>query len=172
MEINKNGALYKLAYFLEDPPEQVNLCQFFWRLVLMIIIVGPICLVVEALFGFSVNSNRFVVQWPKIRKFPLMPATVLPVLALLYAVCVGLCSLATWARYGHHNGNIFHAPGVALLLSIICTVLLLALAASAPFVYEKLDRAISNTEALQVFRAYLKARKEKFCPIITFVDKR
>jgi hypothetical protein len=32
-------------------------------------------------------------------------------------------------------------------------------------------KAIAGTEAWQILKAYLRARKEKFCPIITFIEK-
>ena len=121
MRISKQSWLYRWAYFFCErwkKPDQVNLCNFFWRVVLLI---------------------------------PLVWAGIAAVIAIVLAVLFVLPIM----EFGWVVG-IFVAPsliGAIAAGSYLCS------------------RMHNRKPVVPLFiREYIKAKKERFCPIIEVVD--
>ena len=64
MQINRNGWLYRWAYFFVEDwnrPDQANLCPFFWRVVLIVplgwlAILGILSLILTLLFAVPAHE--------------------------------------------------------------------------------------------------------------------
>lgn len=176
MEINSNGRSYKsVSQFCgwEKPPENMSLCKFFWMFVGVNFIAEPLIVIARIIafvfFGHRIDEHfRFI----PIRRWPKVCGThVMPIVVLLVAISVGtigyiLYVLVSGTILMFHSGLSNPVTHDALFVYFFIALFAVVFGAHPAI------RAISRAEAWQIFAAYLKARKEKFCPIITFVDKK
>ncbi len=190
MELRKSGKLYRLAYLCTDEkemPDKTNLCKFFWRVVIGIplqllftivifivagVVVSILWLGALTLFAYRPTFDKkkmikcddgthlpvtLITWWPKFRGRRIWPITILSFLAglclVVYLCVVGLPLLLTWTT----------GPPPVVSLGSIAVLLVLVM------VFRLVPR-IRDSETWQVFKAYVKAKKRKVCPIIVFVD--
>ncbi|MCH7758965.1 hypothetical protein IID20_01250 [Patescibacteria group bacterium] len=176
MEIRKDSFVWKVAYGVAGlPPRNPNLCRFFWRFVWMFFIGIPVTyflggLVMGLMFLISLPfaarpgifsgdiGNSFVSyrKWPEIKGYRIRPIYFLLPFVLYYfrSVFFWLADVAVF---------IFSLMVTNIGLSIIgaCVVAFLL------FYSFKLLR---KTEAYQLTKSYLGAKKQGICPLITFID--
>ncbi|TAK97129.1 hypothetical protein EPO05_00055 [Patescibacteria group bacterium] len=179
MEINRNGLLYKIAYgYFKNPPEQGNLCPFFWRTVFSFFIVWPIWMPIRltvgnilafVLFGYwlSPSACHAISWWPEIRgwRFNLGLLLLCSIPVTMIGVVI-FWLITDWIPSAFNSTiRFFISDEGRILLSVVAT------AAAIIFIIVKCS-AIRKAEWWLVLKAYLKARKEKFCPLITFVERK
>ncbi len=178
MEINRNGLLYKIAYgYFKNLPEQGNLCPFFWRTIFSFFIVWPIWMPIRlvlgnilafVLFGYWLTPSacRPINWWPEIKGWRFSPCVILLWSMLVAILCVPVYFLlADWIpNFLRYSANSFHTEGGQVFWCLVTFGMTL-------IVIGTICSAITKAEWWLVLKAYLKARKEKFCPLITFVAK-
>ncbi|MCH7758964.1 hypothetical protein IID20_01245 [Patescibacteria group bacterium] len=171
MEIKKDSFLWKVAYFntpSHRQPQSTNLCRFFWRFVWMFFIGVPFaCLALGIFVGFvfiisflfalyptllKENSGKEFApykKWPRIKGYLLRPIYLLLPLVLYYlrSVFLALFTLIT--------------TNIGLSIMGICMIVI-----GLIFGF----KLLSKTEAYQLTKSYLGAKKQGVCPIITFVN--
>jgi len=160
MTIKKGGLLYKIAYGLNGDsnlPNQTNLCPFFWKLMFMIFLGWPLyyCVILPLLYGilamYSVIGFLFGYRLESEYSMTLIRCQKWPevkgyrILPIDFIIGAGL------------------AWGLTLYWLCIVLLVLLVLAAVITGLLKFL-----KTEAWQVLKAYLAAKKAKVCPIIKF----
>jgi hypothetical protein len=189
MTINMSGFIYKVAYgwshAWRKPPEQTNLCGLFWRSVLATVLIWPfygLCFVVGFLFAarpqvyyqeawgrHTFNGALFTSykRWPAIPlgddRIPIYPGTVL----ILAAGLTGL-------------GYIFWQwPADALVVLTFVGVILGLAALLIRFqAFEHLGHWLDTKawahktadafdETAELAIEFVKAKKQRVCPIIT-----
>ncbi|MBI5077170.1 hypothetical protein HZB94_02210 [Candidatus Falkowbacteria bacterium] len=177
MTISKNSALYKYTYLWYRPPEnnQTNLCQFFWRFILAISVfpISAGILFALAIF-FSIIFELIAVifcgyyfpptvpfinpedyrriSWlPKIKGYHILP---------IYPIILSGCGFLCW-QYPV-------ALEVIGLIALMVLFILLGIAIIALF--GRCFSFVKKSSAYQLTAAYIKAKKERVCPIITFID--
>lgn len=147
MKLNRDSWLVKLAYLPEKckVPEEGSICALFWR-----VLLAPVFAVGWLYFGVLA-----VIVWPALTNKGPRLARLAWASALAGFVLAALVAL------------IIDDPRQALItLGILVGLLLLA--AGGLFVYEALEsRGTFDREPLVV--AYLKAKKQRFCPRVEFV---
>ncbi len=176
LKFKKKGVLYKIAYYDTGMgyvfyPSRSNLCNFFWRIVWKIALLCCLGFVIALVFTFlivlspfgllfglrpglrKVDMNPFVpIQlWPKpfgVRCWPLLLMILIGVVWFFYSIRYDL--LLVFSSY------IFWM--VIGILAILFTAFL---------IYSYLVQ----TETHQLFWAWLKAKKDKVCPLVLFVDE-
>lgn len=170
-KLKRDGFVIKVAYYLNEEyeiPARTNLCWLFWRFVLHLFIILPIFFIVACLFlavasifgiflGDRIticegddSKNHIMTEiknWPfKIRGHRILPIYIVLVVLGLYLVW--LVSLATW---------------VTVLVEVAAGV---ALACAALAVIFVLIKKGMRTQTMALFTAWLKAKKQRVCPII------
>lgn len=191
MKIKKKGFVCQVAYFWGKDfqiPDQTNLCSLFWRFVLNIIPVGimftvifsiaGVILSMASVFGFLFAKRPGEVRsttpdgwgmvdykrWPTIKGRRIYPIWILafalgwlirdPILLSLRWIFACLSSSEFWMPVGLIFGVI-----VAIILLVIVVVFL-------RLGFEK----VLASETGQLCLGMIKAKKEKFCPIVEIVD--
>lgn len=172
MEINKSSWLCKLAYGIEETeeqPDKTTLCAFFWRCVYMFFIGWPwfvlmsiIMILVAGVLGFFTaerpdynnESGELTVpykHWPTVEdrgeKVRIYPIWVLAEFVVVYLLTRGIINYPLYAL-SVVGGIIISALGIGGLtyaLTWLC-----------------------DSQVGSLIKAYLKAKKQKVCPIIRF----
>lgn len=178
-EIKKNGLVCKVAFFADKHiPSEIDGCKLFWKFVFMIfgIPLGFLAATVMYVFLFGVSfpfaarptllkedsaeSNAPFVRyerWPKIkgwRIWPIWPA--LFALMVYYKttslqVASGIINLTVF-----NSGFWFFVAGVAIFIFGFEVFLVI--------------KKIPESEVSKLVKAFLKAKKEKVCPLLKIVD--
>ena len=189
MQLDKKSRLYRFAYYNtpeKREPSKASLCRFFWRIVgmaLLTVIYVIIVLVFGILFYltsilvlifgglrpiwlFSKDDRekeqpspwKTISWWPRWRGHYVVPIVVLsPFIGV-----AALASLLYWVLPALVRGvavvydsSLYSMIFFGILVAILVVVGLL-------FFF--------NSDAWQLTKAFIKAKKEKICPIINFVD--
>lgn len=184
MEINKNGLLYKIAYGWSPSfsPSQTNLCRFFWRVVFSLLVVWPlygIAILLVFLFinmffliGFFFGCHPTTKEpfapyrkWPTIKGY-----RILPVYLVLFAAIAywhqALWNALVWTWTKPVTGVWDAATlNINIGFAVVGSVVLIGLVSYGIYKFQ-------DTDAAKLLKAYLKAKKEKMCPIVRFVDEK
>ncbi len=160
VQIDKKGFVFKVAYGLNCySPDSKSLCLLFWKFVFMVFLGWPafiLYVIVAALFLFLFahrlgffkgehfdESYRFK-NWPEIHGHRIWPVIfVLPVLAYYFP------------------NYVFAPVAIAAFVGFAVSISLGVLFGWFFSV---------NNEVGTLFVSYIKAKKEKVCPIVEFVD--
>lgn len=182
MEIKKNSFLWKIAYTWSNKEEAqevktTNLCRFFWRVMLglvlatVVIILYYVILLCEFLFGFFVarypvakgihsQKGPFNIvkyqKWPTVKGHRIYPIVVL----LISAAAIGIVEVGI-----HYPKDLMY--GIGILIGLVALVVLVAI--KGWFITSGFKR-FRRSDAYRLTKEYLRARKEKVCPTIIFVD--
>lgn len=195
MELNKN-ILYSVAYGytkIQKRPNQTNLCRFFWRVLLSAILFWPLFFILDIIIrGFGsiiaflffglrptswketcfIDKEKFTIYpfkeiswwWRTSDGFYVMPA---PIYLLVFFILAVVVLLYEGFVLAYHKA--FH-PGLVFIfsspLNIIIFFLVIAIALFL-IIMETL-----RIEWWKLVKAYIKAKKEKVCPIIYFKDSK
>lgn len=154
MELRKNGFLYKVAYGLrKNKPERSNLCRFFWRVLLSVILVWPPYGLFKAIdyglirfllgtpiaflgFGYCpLLQRKWLVGYGGGHKLPFRPISwwpklkngehIMPFVGLLIIAVIPACIAGTvWCFY-KAGVFVWHNPWVTLLGTPTFAVILL-----------------------------------------------
>ena len=170
MNLPKSHWLYRFAYRLRTKPDEVNLCQFT-RAILLALICWPLfgvfwlCVVstfaVYQIGALSVGYTLYrkdpfegrhrCKRWPSVRGHRILP---------IWFIAVGLVVLGLHWLVGSWTGVAFYGA---------CLVIGALLGTGLGWLWlNKIGPRTSHTRQLAL--AYLKARKQKVCPIIKFTD--
>lgn len=163
MEIKKNSFLWKIAYGFwngDKETKTTNLCVFFWRVVAAFFIAIPIISIIGFLFahGLSIKEDDGGVLTPYKKWFTIKRHRVYPITVLLILVVV-----LNIVRLGMYYGLKYLIYGIGALVGIValaCAILLIMNG----------FRKFRESEILQLVKSYIRAKKEKVCPTINFVD--
>lgn len=182
MQLRKDGFIYKVAYrYRGAETKQTNVCRLFWAFTLSLLLVWPfiilifiplqcilllLCFVGGALFGVRPNVLKgdadnliFVAytHWPKWHGRNVMP---------------GLLVLAIGAGYGLFWVSAFLYAARAVIWAVLMNhdtwFVVSAMLSTALLVW--LIRALWKGGAFNLTKAYLKAKKDKVCPTVLFVE--
>ena len=191
MTFKHNGALHRFAYNWDPDsrrakPARTDGCRLFWRSLFALFLAWP-CVIGGRIVGWIVRivfavpafilfgarpagpSWRFFDQeapslpfvpikwWPRVKGLRILPGGIILVAALLAVVVIAICLVVI---------TTVHVTAVIFFTSRIGEVVfgLLVLGGVYGIVYA----VYRNTEAWQVVRGFVKAKKEKFCPIVEF----
>jgi hypothetical protein len=182
MELRKDGFLYAFAYaWASNPPEKTSLCRFFWRLILSLCFGWPLVVPFCFFFMSRIPTRNGLTEWrsgPFNRDFPPIAPLVFGGFACVIAFGMGFVALAPF--------GITHIPpsptddwrGVAAVFGIIGWLLVIGyLVGLGVFAckdaVEKRRRTLpfkpSELRPANVLWTYLRAKRERVCPIIKIV---
>lgn len=175
MKIKKNGWVAKIAYGFtsgRNIPENTNLCKLFWRTLFMLFIGWPFILAllvvaVAAVYfiGFFVASRPTlgmdsdfapIKKWPKIMGHRIWPTSIISLCILVFVIW-HLLPLAIAAVIGWLSANM----SIAAMI-FVGAFLVIALGYAI--------KRFFRSELWKLARAYMSAKKQRFCPIVEFVD--
>ncbi len=182
MKINRGSWHYRLwtFYFRQlgiDIPKQISLCRYFWEMVWTVcvrlpfmvvgaIIMGVVWLVatlLAPLFGYL--PKRELLEYkeyglPKVRGHKLLP---------IYPVLAGLLVWWSYVAIPESANKPLHEleGGAAWYKAFLFGVA--AVSVSGLFVWAKTK--IEESESWRLLQAFLKAKKERVCPILEFVGE-
>lgn len=167
-EIRKDSFVYRVAYGIDAyPPEKTSLCGMFWKFIFMLfawpllviaatsigIVFYAVGFLVAAKPNFSDGGIDYYEKWPEIRGHRIWPITVLAIitaLGLIYEIIFSSAAKTAVAFGASHP--ILIISGLAVI-GVIITV----------FANQQLK------EIMELAMSYLRAKKEKVCPMIKFV---
>ena len=169
MELSKKDFVCRVAYLLKEDhkiPAQTSLCRLFWRFVLHLFIVAPVFFTILGLmwaggtlfayrlacFDGDPNGSAFVPyrRWPKVGPYRIWPVWLLLVVLVWFFTKVTLIACGIVAAF----------VGVVLLGAVI-------------------EKKIEDRKKMppgerkkepSILREYIKAKKQKVCPIILIKD--
>ena len=194
LTLNRHGVLCKIAYAwairFGPIPEKTNLCSFFWMVVFSLFLVWPL-IIATRIFGwifrivgapfalvlcgyrpvgpswrlFGDNSELPFVpikHWPKY-KSKYAETHIMPIFVIAAPPCIlflGYIAIYEflWKSVILHGfvGNIYNNHvGRMSFWGVVGLI-------AAGSIYA----VVKNTEVWQMTKAYVKARKKKYCPII------
>lgn len=186
MELKKKGIVFKVAYGWIDEnkyPQRTTLCRLFWRFLFWLFIAWPIVWTVVAIvatimyvvgFFFAARPTFFkddrntcqpmcyYHKWPKIKERRIYP--IWPVLAII----LGSFFFLNAAELRKDLSGLGHGLVKFTILSPVFWKVALAFAVLVAAVWAW--SAAAKSEPYMMFKAYLRAKKEKVCPIIKIVD--
>jgi len=172
MQVSRRGLLYKIAYGYRgelNQPNQSNLCQFF-RAVIGGVLLWVFVILLEAIVFTVITPIAFMAgykptrmgDWPlskpmsfqpKIKKIWKVIGTI-----LLFSIVGLFCLGILWLLGSWIFGSVIESlVGRAIVISIFS--ILIAWTAW---------RLWRKTETYQVIKTYIRAKKDKVCPIIEF----
>jgi len=177
MEIKKDSRIYKLAYgiFDDNVPTQTTLCKLFWRCILMTVVAWPFFVLLYAIFTTVIILRDLLIpmrpeeysdfkvitftDWPEIttksgNKKRIYPIWIVLELTVVYYFAKLLLS---------QDANASYILSIITLATVIVILALTALVIAICIFIKLRDSQIT-----QLFIAYLKAKKQKVCPIIVF----
>ncbi len=186
MELRKDGLLYKIAYFFhkeEEYPNKANTCRFFWRVIFMSVTVPVfaifvyiiICCVFFIGFFFAARPTVFksdskvevmvlYKKWPTVYEHRIMP---------IILVCIAGAGWLSFTYSAEIMSNLFALSNTAMTLfsrAFSESVFLWTMGAVVTltfFIYKM--RKFRGTGAHKLLKEYIRAKKERFCPIVHFV---
>jgi hypothetical protein len=196
MKIEKSGFVYKVAYGLRDEnsdiPESISLCKLFWRFLGMLLLAWPIVLTLRLIvtvaahvffcvIGFiffahrptitMLNSDKGIKtitteieHWPEI-----MGRRISPIWAILV-----VCVVVDFSKI-KKGALLFVADAWNEISSkdAIATFSLIGGMVIAYIIYKivaAIWKKIKHSEALELYKEFLKAKKQQICPIVEIVD--
>ena len=146
-QIRSDGWVFRTAYFFTDEdklPKKINLCRFVWRVVFMMLLSLVVaCIVVFVLFcaGF-----------------------------ILYKVGLGIWWLMTEFRWGSIVGMAAGHQTAVLWYSPLVYVLGVGYLGYLMFAPPYIRRWLTKSEIARLARDYVRAKKEKVCPMYKVVE--
>jgi len=177
-------------------PNHTNLCPFFWRFILSLFVIWPIViifswiilrgvcsLVTIPLFasrptlawydpnnGETPHPFKPINTWPRFRGKRILPGVLLGLLVASGIITMGV---VVAGKIICEEASTFWIPGIIQIVSnpgvqMLTTVILLFF--TTIFLYFWLSNKIQETSWFILFKIYIKAKKEKMCPIIKFTD--
>ncbi|MDP3999128.1 MAG: hypothetical protein Q8P76_00860 [bacterium] len=166
MEIRRSGWVYRMAYpkwWSNYQPDRPSLCSLFWRVLAMTLIVRLVMLSLLQMAGFlfankvdlaGMGRDLYVPyeSWPTIRGHRVWP---IAILALIGAVALAV-----------DNPEVLKVGG--LVVAVIVSVVSVAFGI-AVFIVGGIP-AIRKNEAVKLTVEYIKAKKQKVCPLVKVVD--
>jgi len=181
MEIKKKSFFIRTAYMLardEDVPESTSLCELFWRFIFMFFISIPfICVIGVIVFGFLfiiglpfaarptiLNGDDLgkmlahYERWPKIMGHKVYPIWVIIIIFALINFSTTMEIIYGITKATILQGNFW--IGVVIIIASI-----VAFIATCGTISR-----INNSGILEIFKEFLKAKKQKICPIIEIVE--
>lgn len=182
MKIKKDSHIYRYVYYLSDyPPKQANLCRFFWRFAGMtllypifgaLVVIAGFILVLARLFSRPIAGVKsefhfkdpykdlmeFQDTAPRVYGFPLR-------LGYLFGI-VGI-PLLVFLIWSSSDAEL----GAKVFLTILAAIgyggLFLGIREDySPAIKER----VQESDFIRVVKEYVKAKKQKVCPIIEFTD--
>ena len=190
MKLNKQGSLYKTAYgWSKTQPNHASLCRFFWRVVFSIFPIWPAyacwklidwvlirglgSIPAFVVFGCRLTSwddpekesifpFKTISWWPRTNDGqPINLASIMLVLFNVFGGCLILYMVFYKLFYEWLLlGICFSSPLNSVIT--LTSVALCIIGCSSIF--------ITDSEWWKMGKAFLKAKKEKVCPYIDFVD--
>lgn len=177
--IKEGSFLFKVAYGATSKnniPNQVNLCRFFWRCVLMFFIVWPICWtfvgfailigsVIGILFGYRIDLRNHratelfvpIKRWPTIMGKRWWPVAILEILLGIYFFYWFLSSVSNPVFMSALCQTVPFVTFAGVILAIILITVSVAW--------------FGQSSVGKMIRAYIKAKKQKICPMIPIIKK-
>lgn len=190
LKLKKRSFVVKVAYLFSDKnkiPAKTNICSLFWRLPLNLcfaIVVYPVCIVFLSVlyifaalfvtvfglffayrFNWNLSLGKIAVpyeHWPKIDEENIAPFTVLVLLGV-----IGLFGYAVWLVFAEIMEPSAITAAIAshpVIFSLVSGIIILTFLAFGL-------REFFKSETGQLARAWLRAKKEKVCPLVEIVDE-
>lgn len=196
MTFKRDGRLHRLAYnwnpdWRSAKPARTSICTLFWLTVLAVLVLWPL-LVVTRVFGWVVRIIGFlpalvlfgcrpagpswrgldmlqandsllpfvqIKRWPKAFGYHLMPGVYLLLVGVIFTIGVVVWMLATNLIIGWFFGKwVFGTKyGPWVFSTVMLTLILLVFRAKT-----------KDTEEYRLVMGFVKAKKERFCPIVEF----
>ncbi|HEY4511691.1 MAG TPA: hypothetical protein VJH55_02520 [Candidatus Paceibacterota bacterium] len=172
MELDKSSWIFKVAYGLDekyDRPQQVSLCLLFWRFWTHLLFWWPIGIVVMTtlivatstvgfFFGYRPSTAKgedFYVQYPLPRVFGLRlwPISLITLIATAYYLPGITMRTVEWVSSAPKNINLSTFWWITGFL--LCSFL------------TRMVWKFLGTETWKMCKEYVKAKKQKVCPIVT-----
>jgi MFS family permease len=161
MNIRKNSFLWKMAYGswgeLDREIKTTNLCKFFWRFVAAFFIVIPLIYIIGFFVAHGPDTKgilRPYRKWPKIKGHHVYPITVF----LIFVVALGI------VRLGMYIGMYNLIFGTSIIVGIVVLMIVVLWFIASSF------QTFRESDTFQLVRSYIRAKKDKVCPTITFID--
>lgn len=182
MQIKKNSFAYRVAYRrpfekyfgVYSPKGTTTLCQFFWRFMRSLFIVWPIqmtlfvamhCLVfLDAEWPNKEGKILPIKGWPKLWGWRIRPGVIL--LLIFYGWLWVVSPTKT------KETTVIGLSGIAAICLVVVLVVI-ALKIENKIEAQKKnrgERVAPKDGPFSLFVAFLKAKKQKICPIIEFVE--
>ena len=173
--MKKNGfvaGVVAITYDSGKCPSQISLCELFRRFCLGLFVIWPfiaittgVALVTGFFFGYRpawysddkdtccASTMAPYRHWPRIRGWRIQPWLICVILVIAHITP----SFISFVRLLSNTPEVWmlayiFGVGVGVLFFVV------------------LWRVFSKTEMTQLFRQWLRAKKEKVCPVITFED--
>ncbi len=174
MEVGKKSFLYKTAYgFNYYEPTAKSLCVFFWKFVFMFFLGWPLITALRAIlfvvgffFGcrprfsnidelYNNVAERYD-KWPHIKGFRILP--------IYLVIALGIIILYVFS--GPFRGFI-----VGTIIGVVLSVVIIGVFSrkNSSFFVKEIKKLKENS-AVRLCIEYVKAKKQKVCPIINFKE--
>ena len=147
-EIRKSGVLYRLAYSMTNqkdrPTETVNLCDLVWRAIttgILWLFLGAITAVVVGLIVFMAGTMLYAL-----------------VVEGIPAIIHALGDPSSWTFFSE-SGLLAPFGFICFFFGTILTILLIIFGLAW----------FSRSEVCVMLRAFVRAKKERYCPILKVV---
>ncbi|MDI6734085.1 MAG: hypothetical protein QMD50_01150 [Patescibacteria group bacterium] len=195
MKINTNSLLWQIAYehcFRDKRPlNQVSVCRLFWTVVggvfawlfqiiaviLLLTFGNLICFFAAKRIPFDLERVTPYKHWPKIKGHRIYPISMLGFLWIIYSIWFkwgSLCYLL-WKpdleKFMESDGNalyFFTAFTDFVIATVVVVIVISAISAGICLFFEKIRESDFGTLLLE----YLKAKKQKICPMIDIVEEK
>ena len=176
MTIKRDGVLCKIAYgYKESSPGRISLCKLFWRVIWSAIVVWPIRMVAIPIYALAISIGAIAIGYrpgwlegvrgkgnfvriPYLYKFP--PIVLFGLWWIVHSILISI-----HVGLGHPSNRASQATvvilSVILAIAVIMLITWLALEGIRKLIFKR-----SYSESAQMIKAYLKARKDKVCPIV------
>jgi hypothetical protein len=179
MKLRKKGLLVKMAYAFkreDDIPKRTSLCKFFWRFIGHLVVVPIfffiffISLLVASFFGFFVAKRPTVFKngsmvhyekWPSVCGHRIYPISILLGIFICYVIRESVLESTSIIKESIYNNiHILKSP-ITLYVIIGISIIIIGLISY---------RMFKKSETYRLIKAYIRAKKEKVCPIIEIID--
>jgi hypothetical protein len=177
VQISKDSFVYKVAYGYEkeyNRPASGSLCSLLGHFFLSLLILTPsnflLNLALGVVFGFfgllsgyrlalkddGPKNDIFVKieKWPTIQGHRALPIVIIPALGFVTGLTWLLILVRSDLLALLMNPFFWFATSAVITLTLLTWGI----------------RSFLRSESYSIFRAYLKAKKDKVCPLVTFVS--